>query len=205
MYQQAGLFSAVVTGFTLESYTWLLKEPEDQSVELLTHISKQLSSFIITPALLNSTAGPPPVTSRYSPSAATITMNALWFLSLTLSLTAAATVILVQQWLRHYLNIPVATSEKKASLRQHRFGELNRWFVQQIISILSVSLQIALFLFLTGVTTLVWTLNTAVATVASSMFAVSAIGFMMATVMPFMHYSCPYRSPFAWLAYLVVS
>ncbi|KAF9044185.1 hypothetical protein BJ165DRAFT_1330552, partial [Panaeolus papilionaceus] len=40
----AGLFSATVTAFTIESYKWLSEEPEDVSVKLLGFIASQLSN-----------------------------------------------------------------------------------------------------------------------------------------------------------------
>ncbi|KIP08360.1 hypothetical protein PHLGIDRAFT_88361, partial [Phlebiopsis gigantea 11061_1 CR5-6] len=38
----AGLFSAVVTAYTIESYQWLQADSGDQTVQLLTQISSQL-------------------------------------------------------------------------------------------------------------------------------------------------------------------
>ena len=46
---QAGLFSAVVTAYTIESYQWLQDDPAAQTVQLLTQISAQLASFSVTP------------------------------------------------------------------------------------------------------------------------------------------------------------
>ncbi|TFK33380.1 hypothetical protein BDQ12DRAFT_615343, partial [Crucibulum laeve] len=40
----AGLFSAVVTAFTVESYKWLQEDSSDVSLAVLIHISSQLSA-----------------------------------------------------------------------------------------------------------------------------------------------------------------
>ncbi|EEB91570.1 hypothetical protein MPER_10048 [Moniliophthora perniciosa FA553] len=40
----AGLFSAVLTAFLIESYQWLLEDPADTTVALLTQISMQLNT-----------------------------------------------------------------------------------------------------------------------------------------------------------------
>ncbi|KAK1231357.1 hypothetical protein PQX77_005538, partial [Marasmius sp. AFHP31] len=43
-----GLFSAVVTAFTIESYQWLSESPEDVTISLLTRISQQLEGQNVT-------------------------------------------------------------------------------------------------------------------------------------------------------------
>ncbi|KIP08365.1 hypothetical protein PHLGIDRAFT_55188, partial [Phlebiopsis gigantea 11061_1 CR5-6] len=49
----AGLLSAVVTAYTIESYKWLQADSGDQTVQLLAQISSQLASFLVTQAFIN--------------------------------------------------------------------------------------------------------------------------------------------------------
>ena len=98
---QAGLFSAVVTAFLIESYSWLQADPGDQSVKLLTQISSQLSSLSMS-AVNASLPEQDDSLLAYHPSHLQVRVNVLWFLSLFISLIAALFAILVQQWL-HYL------------------------------------------------------------------------------------------------------
>ncbi|ESK89459.1 hypothetical protein Moror_16118 [Moniliophthora roreri MCA 2997] len=76
----AGLFSAVVTAFAIESYQWLDEDPADTTVALLTHlISVQVNgsqSISFKPA-------------QFKPDASSIRINVFWFLSLIFSLTSA--------------------------------------------------------------------------------------------------------------------
>lgn len=87
---QAGLFSASVTAFIIESYAGLSPDPSQQTIALLQQISQQLN-------------GSPPqsqasTSDSFSPTSSTLRVNALWFLSLCLALTCALAAILVQQW-----------------------------------------------------------------------------------------------------------
>lgn len=186
-----------MTGFVVEGFDWLHKDPQDTSTALLREISHQLSG---------STNVVPSTQPPFAPSCAVITINALWFISLTLSLMAALTTILIQQWVRRYNDFPSSIDpEHKACLRQRRYEALNIWLVPQIISSLSVLLQVSLFLFLAGVVTLVWTLNTTVAIVTSFITALFSVGFLLTAILPLVDADCPYKSPLAWATYIVVS
>ncbi|ESK83421.1 hypothetical protein Moror_15606 [Moniliophthora roreri MCA 2997] len=74
----AGLFSAVVTAFTIESYQWLVEDPVDITVVLLTQISMQLNAS--QTASLTRTP--------FKPDPSSIRINCFWFLSLIFSLTS---------------------------------------------------------------------------------------------------------------------
>ncbi|KAF9254627.1 hypothetical protein L218DRAFT_803602, partial [Marasmius fiardii PR-910] len=76
----AGLFSAVVTAFTVESYKWLDTDSEDATAELLIQIANHLN-------LVNASA-PTTIPTEFAPPTSSIRINTCWFLSLTLSLTA---------------------------------------------------------------------------------------------------------------------
>ncbi|KIP04103.1 hypothetical protein PHLGIDRAFT_57632, partial [Phlebiopsis gigantea 11061_1 CR5-6] len=99
----AGLFSAVLTAFVIESYQSLQPGSASTTDQLLYQISVHLSSFTITPGFVNATSPMPP-TSSISPNfeldPTDVKINLLWFLSLTLSLVAAFFTIAAQQWLR---------------------------------------------------------------------------------------------------------
>lgn len=150
---KAGLFSAVVTAFAVESYTWLQQDPGDASNLLLAYISLQLLSFTNTASFINSSIPALPlqnVTSPFVPPAIAVPVNTLWVLSLTLSLMSAFLAIAVQQWLRQLrlpADIPVHQAVRLLSLRS---DGLKTWQVPGIISLLPLLLQIAVVFFLIG-------------------------------------------------------
>ncbi|KAF8145736.1 hypothetical protein K438DRAFT_1621218, partial [Mycena galopus ATCC 62051] len=94
----AGLFSASLTAFIIESYTLLSPDSGDQTVQLLAQISQQLAtgSNSSVPSVFPSTP--------FTPSTASLVCNALWFISLGLSLTCALIATLLEQWARDFIH-----------------------------------------------------------------------------------------------------
>ncbi|EIW62046.1 uncharacterized protein TRAVEDRAFT_91546, partial [Trametes versicolor FP-101664 SS1] len=170
----AGLFSAILTAFNVQSYVLLQPTPQDPTLLALQQISAQLGSFSTNPPFINSTqpafqqtdTAPPPV-----PRAA-VWLNALWFSSLILSLSSASVGIMVKQWINEYNGgISSGNSRKTAQLRQYRLNGLIAWRVRDIVMVIPVLLQLALALFLAGMLILLWTLDPTVATVSSVLVA----------------------------------
>ena len=109
MASQAGLFSAALTGFVLDSKQDLKPSPANETVyylrqhsDILSQISVQLSS--IAPQVSIPSTPPPPFPA-FNPSASDVRVNAFWFMSLIFSLLAALFAILVQQWVRDYMHV----------------------------------------------------------------------------------------------------
>lgn len=103
----AGLFSAVVTAFTIESYQWLQSDPNDAIIVFLSHIAQSVSP--------NGTAAPLPAASTGLPSPVSVRINIYWFTALALSLSAALVSILCKQCIRK--SDPVAVPVKHARQR----------------------------------------------------------------------------------------
>ncbi|KAF9524643.1 hypothetical protein CPB83DRAFT_773471, partial [Crepidotus variabilis] len=90
----AGLFSAVVTGFVIDSYKSLSEDPIEA---LLTQLVAQgANQTIAATAGSGGSAG-------FSASESNKRVNALWFLSLVLSIATAIFGIVAQQWLREHM------------------------------------------------------------------------------------------------------
>ncbi|KAI0046980.1 hypothetical protein FA95DRAFT_1476637, partial [Auriscalpium vulgare] len=94
-----GLFSATVAAFILESYKGLKQDPSDTTNAILAQISAQLAAAANGTSALP-TSSPTP----FSPPASSVRVNALWLLSLCLSLTCALLATFAQQWARAYLH-----------------------------------------------------------------------------------------------------
>ncbi|KZT62320.1 hypothetical protein CALCODRAFT_410546, partial [Calocera cornea HHB12733] len=94
----SALFSAVVTAFLVLSIALLSPDTSQQAVDALMVISAQLSA-------INSGGSAPPASYQapaFEPSTASIGINALWVLSLTISLFTSVLAMLAKQWLRNY-------------------------------------------------------------------------------------------------------
>lgn len=203
---EAGLFSAAVTAFTIESYKWLQQDPQETSAHLLAFIALQLG---------NSSAPGLPIFSSISPqptaiSTSEVRINVLWFLSLTLSLTTVLVGILCLQWLREYRRDAALPHKDAVALRQMRYEGLLQWHVPEILSTLPLLLQLSLILFFGGLLDLLWSLNSLVASCVSVVVGLVMLFLAATTILPALQQAlirdrhlrvgqCPYKSPQSWL------
>ncbi|KAI0652936.1 hypothetical protein C8Q70DRAFT_878544, partial [Cubamyces menziesii] len=196
----AGLFSAILTAFNVESYQSLQISSPDPTPAILQQISFQLSSMVYAPPFINSSY---PTFTTFQPSSAsapavarsTIWLNALWFSSLVLSLSSASVGILVKQWLNEYQRGLAGDSVHIVRLRQHRLNNLERCHVRTIVNAIPVLLQAALALFLAGLLLLLWDLHHTVAAVTSGFVSAIALFIIGTTLAPLFTARCAYLSP----------
>ncbi|KAI0674557.1 hypothetical protein C8Q78DRAFT_966328 [Trametes maxima] len=202
----AGLFSAILTAFNIESYKLLQQQPEDTLVSMLAQISGQLNSFSVNPSFVNTTqptsaAGLVP---SFTAGAFAIRLNAWWFSALVCSLLAASLGLQVKQWLREYLAGSSSISRESIRIRQFRHEGLRRWHVPEIILILPMLLQVALVLFFAGLLDLLWSLHPVVAGVVTAIVAVALLFVAMTSLAPPLYADCPYKSPQSWLLCMLI-
>ncbi|KAK7051407.1 hypothetical protein VNI00_004907 [Paramarasmius palmivorus] len=207
----AGLFSAVVTAFLVESYQWLSEDPKDTAVILLTQISHQLNGTHFA-----SDRTP------FSPEASSIRINCFWFLSLIFSLTSALFGLLCKQWLREYQrDVPTRTAAESLALKQLRRDSFEKWGVASFLSALPILLELALLCFFVGVLDLLWTLHSVPFGISFTAIVVSVGLYFVTTFLPMItipcdqssflehhqfaklayQFVCPYKSPQAWAVY----
>ncbi|KAF9468351.1 hypothetical protein BDZ94DRAFT_1154121, partial [Collybia nuda] len=152
----SGLFSAVVTAFLIESYKGLSEDTDTDgaTVALLAQISLQLAVIANSSHALN--VDPPPPKGAFQPSTATLAVNAMWFLSLSLSLICALAATLVQYWARDYARSVERfqqSTHKRALIRALMFEGLEKSHVNEIVDAIPTLIHVALFLFLMGLFT----------------------------------------------------
>src|SRR5712672_3621679 len=153
---QAGLFSAALTAFVVDSKQNLQPNHTDETVyylrqhsTILSQISVQLSS--IAPQVAIPSAPPPPFP-MFNPSASDICVNVFWFMALTFSLLAALLAILVQQWVCKYMHVFQQYSDplKSSRLRQYLYEGCERWYMPRVAKAVPGFLHVSLFLFFLG-------------------------------------------------------
>ncbi|KAL1945545.1 hypothetical protein VTO73DRAFT_2396 [Trametes versicolor] len=195
----AGLFSAVLTTFNVQSYLLLQPAAPDPSIAVLQQISSQLASFSIQHPFVNSTqpssttranTNTPPPVPRWA-----VWLNALWFSGLILSLSSASVGIMVKQWLNEYKSGVSGTSRPVARVCQYRLNNLRTWRVEDIIGAIPILLQLALALFLSGMLILLWTLHDTVAAIASTLVGLLAVFTVVTTLLPLVNPKCSYLTP----------
>ncbi|KDR74149.1 hypothetical protein GALMADRAFT_25744, partial [Galerina marginata CBS 339.88] len=95
----AGLFSAVVTAFIIESYKKLQPDPNDAIISLLSVIANRLDNTTHSASVPLPSAGPK---SSFSPTNSSVRVNSFWFTSLVLSLATVLFGIISLQWIREH-------------------------------------------------------------------------------------------------------
>ncbi|KDR83150.1 hypothetical protein GALMADRAFT_58130, partial [Galerina marginata CBS 339.88] len=144
----AGLFSAVVTAFIIESYKTLKPDPNDTIISLLSIIANRLDNTTTPIPILLSSTGPG---SHSSPAASSIRINNFWFISLVLSLATVLTGTISLQWIREHQNYPNLTPRDSYALFNMRAEGLKKWHIPKIFTALPLLLQSALVLFFVGI------------------------------------------------------
>ncbi|KAF8888739.1 hypothetical protein BD779DRAFT_1403033, partial [Infundibulicybe gibba] len=143
----AGLFSAVVTAFTVESYKLLQPDPQDMTNHILLNLTAQLAGRDAIELPI------------FTPSQSSLRINTLWFLSLTFSLTAGLVGILCKQWLRHYQQDISKPPKEALAMRQFRYDAFLRCRVMNILGALPILLGLGLILFFVGLIDFLWDLS----------------------------------------------
>ncbi|KAF8474414.1 hypothetical protein DFH94DRAFT_635807, partial [Russula ochroleuca] len=164
----AGLFSAALTSFVVDSKQNVKVSPTDQMVyylqqhsTILSQISQQISSFAPQVSIPST---PPPPYPHFNPSASDVRINAFWFMALTFSLSAALLAILVQKWVRVYMHIFQRYNDplKSARLRQYLYEGSKAWCMPIVAEAVPGLLHLSLFLFFVGLVDTTLNINTTI-------------------------------------------
>ncbi|KAJ6494325.1 hypothetical protein C8R45DRAFT_987954, partial [Mycena sanguinolenta] len=187
----SGLFSASLTAFLIESYKVLQPDSGDLTVAGIALLSNQLAAIARNTTFVS----PPP--SNFTPTAASLWCNALWFISLSLSLTCALLATLVEQWAREFLH---KTEMRPSPLRRARifsflyFG-LKHFRMHTIVDAIPFLLHASLLLFFAGLVAFLLPVNH----IMMYLMCIVLLGFIVLyavlTILPVVRLNCPYRTP----------
>ncbi|KAK7677460.1 hypothetical protein QCA50_019573 [Cerrena zonata] len=190
----AGLFSAVITAFIIESYKTLQQQPEDTTNQILLQLSAQLASLTVSGNLVNSTI-PAFTTPSFVPMRFSVLINTLWLLSLVFALVTASLGILVKQWLHELMSCDTQDPHQQVELRFFREGGVQRWQVFEIAAALPLLLQLALLLFFIGLSAFFHDLNPVVTWVVTGVMILWLFFYLFTTFAPAFSSQCPYKTP----------
>src|SRR5216683_3781986 len=205
MAPQAGLFSAALTAFVIDSKQTLKVSPADQmvyylqqNVAILDQISHQISS-VIPQVSIPST--PPPPFPPFKLSASDIRINVFWFMALIFSLSAALLAILVQQWVRGYMHVFQRYNDplKSARLRQYLHEGSEGWYMPVVAEAVPGLLHVSLFLFFVGLCDSVFNINTTVGMSTTIPIGLSGLVYIFTTFAPIIYPQSPYQNSFSSL------
>ncbi|KAJ7088502.1 hypothetical protein B0H15DRAFT_780654, partial [Mycena belliarum] len=141
----SGLFSASLTAFLIESYRTLQEDSGAMTVKLLSQLVTTATNT--TMPSLSTTQN-----EVFQPALTSLICNALWFISLCLSITCALLATLVEQWAREFLH---KTEKRPSPIRRARvfsflyFG-VHRFGMHGVVDLIPLLLHLSLILFLAG-------------------------------------------------------
>ncbi|KAF5324371.1 hypothetical protein D9619_011358 [Psilocybe cf. subviscida] len=183
----AGLFSAVVTAFLIESYKFLLPQGGSDP-----------SKFV---------PGSPHV----------IRLNSLWFCSLVLALSTVVIGIVALQWIRNHQRYHGIKPRDALSVYEMRTKALRAWHIRWAFLSLPLLILVALVLFFVGLVDFLLTLNKEVAAPVGVLVYATLTILFITTVLPSLQIfklyffppnvkadidmptPCPYKSPQSWI------
>ncbi|KAJ3815597.1 hypothetical protein F5876DRAFT_30301, partial [Lentinula aff. lateritia] len=191
----AGLFSASVTAFIIESYKDLVPDNSDATVILLAQIYRELTNdttLTMIPSVSKALDA-----NSFVPSNSSLACNILWFLSLSLSLTAALSATLVQQWSRNYLQATVGRDipYQRARISTYLYEGLIKFHMKSIVTAIPMLLHASLLLFFAGLVLFLQPVNRGIGYLIFGLLSVTAILYVLISILPTFYFDCPYGSP----------
>ncbi|KAJ7466654.1 hypothetical protein B0H11DRAFT_2197567 [Mycena galericulata] len=191
----SGLFSASLTAFIIESYRNLQPDSGELTVAAISQVSQQLAAIASGKTFVLQAAAP------FTPTTESLWCNALWFISLALSLTCALLATLVEQWAREFLH---KTEMRPSPVRRARifsflyFG-LKRFRMHTIVDAIPFLLHASLLLFFAGLVAFLLPVNHIMMYLMCIALGAFIILYTILTVLPVVQLDCPYRTPLSAL------
>ena len=176
----------------------LQQNPQDTSNFYLANIYQATINSISSNVSDSPPASPPP----FSPSNSAVWVNALWFLSLVISLTCALLATLLQQWARRYLKITQSrySPHKRARIRAFFAEGVGKCLLPWIVDALPTLLHISLFLFFSGLVVFLCNVNLTIFKLVLSWVGICTALYGCITCMPIFRHDSPYYTPLSLLA-----
>ncbi|KZV66788.1 hypothetical protein PENSPDRAFT_584804, partial [Peniophora sp. CONT] len=188
-----GLFAATVAAFVIESYKMLQPDANAQTVVLLAQL---VLAHNVTPAVPASEVQ----SGSFQASETAIAVNALWFLSLTISLISALLATLIQEWTRDFLR-DVRRRSSETTIKEYAFNHIyvrqgvERYRLDYVTTLVVILLHAAVAIFLVGLILFLFPIHHVPAWVVIATVSIAAALYILISAIPFWDNSCPYRTP----------
>ncbi|QRV75688.1 E3 ubiquitin-protein ligase listerin [Ceratobasidium sp. AG-Ba] len=199
----AALFSAILTAFLIESKNLLQLDPQDASVALLLQMVQsqhRIELGLAPPIGLELPVAVP----EFTPTSASRWINAIWFISLGLSLSASLIAMLGKEWLTAFLASRPRPAHAHALLRQSRLEGLERWWALHIIALLPSLLHLSLLLFSVGLVIYLGTLDRVVAVVLAVIVGLTTAFYFVTAILGAVYDYCPFVTEMSGYARMAI-
>ncbi|PVF91610.1 hypothetical protein CPB86DRAFT_669648, partial [Serendipita vermifera] len=182
------IFSSVLSAFVIESKQMLEQDPTSVMVDALIFFINNTANGTHTPYSPTS----------FSPPPFAVSVNCLFFASLSASIVTALASVVSLQWVAEYdaaVSRSGSSPQDRVKRRQFRYGGMEKWKMGEIIAFLPVLLYCSLVLFFAGLSQWMWNVNTTVGGVVLGVMALGATFYMVTTMMAVIFPSSPFRAP----------
>ena len=169
----------------------LQQDPQDTSNFYLASIYQ--ATISPEPNNNSSLASPP----LFSPPNSAVWVNALWFLSLVISLTCALLATLLQQWARRYLKLTLSrySPHKRARIRAFFSEGVEKCLLPWTVDALPTPIHLSLFLFFAGLVVFLCNVNLTIFKLVLSWVSLCTALYGCITCMPIFRHDSPYYTP----------
>jgi hypothetical protein len=135
--------------------------------------------------------------SPHSPTTSIVCVNMVWALSLVLSLTSALLAILIQQWVRRYIELPFSPrlSSERARVRSYLFLGTLKFGMHHAVEAAPMLLHLSVFLFLIGLVMFFIIVHKTVAIILYIFVGISGMAYFTLSILPCIYRNCPYGTP----------
>ena len=184
---QDGLFAAFLSAFLVFTIPQLQANSTDVAMDVLIHISQQLSNST-TPAYdLPEFTVPPTIAA----------VNVLFFLSLALVLIDAFLAMLVKGWLQEFDRgwRKYTVADLRAQERERRLQRLEHWKLTELVALLPILIQTSLLCFCIGLLVLLFPIHRISAILASLGLVAGLIFYAFTIYVSIIDIYAPFSSP----------
>ena len=135
--------------------------------------------------------------SLHSPITSIVFVNTVWALSLVLSLTSALLAILIHQWVRRYIELPLLPRlpGERARVRSYLFLGTLDFGMHHVVEAAPMLLHLSVLLFLIGLVTFFFIVHKTVAIVLSIFVGLNGMAYFTLSILPCIYRNCPYGTP----------
>src|ERR1700755_1276507 len=184
---QDGLFAAFLSAFLVFTIPQLQPNNTGIAMDVLIHISQQLSNSTISAYV--------PTEFTVSPSITAV--NVLFFLSLALVLIDAFLAMLVKSWLQEFDRgwRKYTVADLRAQERERRLPGLEPWGLAELVNLLPILIQTALLFFCIGLIVLLFPVHLISAIFSSVALVTGFTFYAFTTYVSIFDAYAPFSSP----------
>jgi hypothetical protein len=143
----------------------------------------------------------------FSPPAHAVSVNCLFFASLSASIVAALASVVSLQWVAEYdaaVSRSGSSPEDRVKRRQFRYSGMEKWKMREIIAALPILLYFSLVLFFIGLAQWMWSVHTTIGGVVLGGMLLGTVFYAVTTLLSVVFPSSPYRAPIVRWIYVLI-